>query len=221
MENEQKQTEKELEAKTSGQNSKPKTKKCKHCATEIPMQAKVCPNCRKKQNGGCLTIVLIIIGIIIAFNIFIFIISGVLAMLGVTTNDLDKAIDNIDNAMVSEGIIEPTTTTEKEVKKPIEVDITTMFEELDENALNAKDKYENQYIKVSGKVFTIDSDGKYFSIIEPNKSVSFDSIRIRPTRENKDLLKTLKSDNIITVIGTIKSVGEISGYSMTLDKIEQ
>lgn len=27
------------------------TKKCKHCQTDIPKKAKVCPNCRKKQSG--------------------------------------------------------------------------------------------------------------------------------------------------------------------------
>lgn len=27
------------------------TKKCKHCKTEIPKDAKICPNCKKKQGG--------------------------------------------------------------------------------------------------------------------------------------------------------------------------
>lgn len=38
------------------------TKLCKHCKTEIPAGAKVCPNCRKKQ-GGILKFV--IIGVIV------------------------------------------------------------------------------------------------------------------------------------------------------------
>ena len=37
------------------------TKVCKHCQTEIPKKAKVCPNCRKKQGG---LIKWIIIGVI-------------------------------------------------------------------------------------------------------------------------------------------------------------
>ncbi len=36
------------------------TKKCKHCQSDIPKKAKVCPNCRKKQ-GGILKWILIII----------------------------------------------------------------------------------------------------------------------------------------------------------------
>ncbi len=39
---------------------KPTTKICKHCKTEIPYGAKVCPQCRKKQGGsGCLTAIIV------------------------------------------------------------------------------------------------------------------------------------------------------------------
>lgn len=45
------------------------TKLCKHCKTEIPKDAKICPNCRKKQGGigkwiviGIVVILLITIG---------------------------------------------------------------------------------------------------------------------------------------------------------------
>lgn len=46
---------------------KPTTKTCKHCKTEIPYGAKICPQCRKKQGpGGCLiaVIIVIVIGLI-------------------------------------------------------------------------------------------------------------------------------------------------------------
>lgn len=43
---------------------KPTTKTCKHCKTEIPYGAKVCPQCRKKQGpGGCLIAIIIVIAI--------------------------------------------------------------------------------------------------------------------------------------------------------------
>ncbi|WP_024294444.1 Ltp family lipoprotein [Lacrimispora indolis] len=43
---------------------KPTTKICKHCKTEIPYGAKVCPQCRKKQGlGGCLTAIIIFIAL--------------------------------------------------------------------------------------------------------------------------------------------------------------
>jgi len=43
---------------------KPTTKICKHCKTEIPYGAKVCPQCRKKQGGkGCLTAIIVFVAL--------------------------------------------------------------------------------------------------------------------------------------------------------------
>ena len=44
------------------------TKICKHCKTEIPAGAKICPNCRKKQGGKLkwIIIAVVAIGIIVA-----------------------------------------------------------------------------------------------------------------------------------------------------------
>lgn len=45
--------------------SKPETKTCKHCQSEIPYKAKVCPQCRKKQKGGKLKFIIGAVVIII------------------------------------------------------------------------------------------------------------------------------------------------------------
>jgi len=45
------------------------TKVCKHCQTEIPKKAKVCPNCRKKQ-GGILKWIIVVVVVIIAISAF-------------------------------------------------------------------------------------------------------------------------------------------------------
>ena len=41
------------------------TKKCKFCQTDIPIKAKVCPNCKKKQKKpiGCLIVIIAVIAI--------------------------------------------------------------------------------------------------------------------------------------------------------------
>lgn len=44
---------------------KPTTKICKHCQTEIPYGAKVCPQCRKKQGGKLKWIIIAIVAICI------------------------------------------------------------------------------------------------------------------------------------------------------------
>lgn len=46
-------------------------KKCKHCQTEIDVNAKICPNCRKKQGRPIwLAVILIIIGISLISSVF-------------------------------------------------------------------------------------------------------------------------------------------------------
>lgn len=53
------------------------TKICKHCQSEIPAKAKVCPNCRKKQGGmGCLGVILLVVGILIFLFAFIVMMGG-------------------------------------------------------------------------------------------------------------------------------------------------
>jgi hypothetical protein len=48
---------------------KPTTKICKHCKTEIPYGAKVCPQCRKNQDGkGCLISAIVTV---VAISIFV------------------------------------------------------------------------------------------------------------------------------------------------------
>lgn len=50
---------------------KPTTKICKHCKTEIPYDAKVCPQCRKKQKKGLVfKIALVLITLVVLGSIF-------------------------------------------------------------------------------------------------------------------------------------------------------
>ena len=45
---------------------KPTVKQCKHCKSEIPYDAKVCPVCRKKQGApGCLIVVLVVVVLVV------------------------------------------------------------------------------------------------------------------------------------------------------------
>ena len=44
------------------ENKENEVKKCKHCQSDIPKKAKICPNCRKKQGKNKL---LIILGVVV------------------------------------------------------------------------------------------------------------------------------------------------------------
>jgi len=60
------------------------TKICKYCKTEIPKDAKICPNCRKKQKGK--------LGIIIAVVVVLFLIGAVAG--GASDDKKESKIDN-------------------------------------------------------------------------------------------------------------------------------
>lgn len=47
------------------ENQNMETKKCKHCQSDIPKKAKVCPNCRKKQGGIFKWILIVIVALVI------------------------------------------------------------------------------------------------------------------------------------------------------------
>lgn len=102
----------------------------------------------------------------------------------------------------------------------VSVNVTDMLDELKSNALAAKAKYKDQYVSLTGKLGSIDSDGKYFAL-EPNTD-SYDylweSITCNmKTDEVKSHLMTLSTGNIITVRGKITDVGEVLGYYLTVD----
>ena len=46
------------------------TKQCKYCKTEIPADAKVCPNCKKRQQpSGCLIALIVVIVVVVLIGI--------------------------------------------------------------------------------------------------------------------------------------------------------
>ena len=68
------------------------TKICKHCKTVIPKNAKVCPNCRKKQSNTLIWIILIV---------FILVIIAIVGA-GTDSNSGNKATSSIPSTQVQE-----------------------------------------------------------------------------------------------------------------------
>ena len=177
------------------------TKVCKHCKTEISADAKICPHCRKKQGpNGCLIVVLVVV------------VLGILAMVMSGGSDADteqKSSAEQKTDTVQEEVIEYT---------PYTVD--DMMEELDGNAMAASEKYKNQYVEISGRLSTIDSDGKYISVLPANDDWAIIGVQCYlKSDEQKEVVKTLSAGDAITVRGKIKEVGEIMGYTLDIDSI--
>lgn len=184
---------------------KQETKLCKHCKTEIPKGAKICPNCRKKQGGKLKWIIIAIIAI------------GVIgaAAGGGDSDSEKKAKSNTNSASDS---------SEKanEEQAPIEytpVTATELSDALESNAMKAQNDYKDKYISISGTLGNIDSNGKYIAI---NSDKDFDLTNIQCYLKDdaqKQAIMEMSQGDAITVKGYCKEVGELMGYQIDIDEI--
>ena len=104
-----------------------------------------------------------------------------------------------------------------------QVDITTLFDELDGNALAAKEKYKNMYISVQGRLSNVDASGKYIGIGagKDNYDYIFKTIQCYIKSDDvKNKVMALQSDDLVTIKGKITNIGEIMGYSLDINEIE-
>lgn len=98
--------------------------------------------------------------------------------------------------------------------------VADMIADLNGNALNASEKYKDQYVEITGKLRNIDSDGKYISLDPDNDE--FNLIGIQCYIKNDDQKSKVSSMTIgdsITLKGKVTSVGEVLGYSLDIDEI--
>ncbi len=95
-------------------NEKPTTKICKHCKTEIPYDAKVCPNCRRKVKGGKLKWILIALVLVI-----------IIAAAAGGSNDTDtKKVGEVaassGSAAENEAVTSETAADEEQQEEPVQ-----------------------------------------------------------------------------------------------------
>ncbi len=177
------------------------TKLCKHCKTEIPAGAKVCPNCRKKQGG---IVKWIVIGVI------------VLAVIGSVAGGGDSSSDK----KAASNNTEAETQEEQKQIEYTPCNINDMMQELNDNAMSASDKYKDQYLEVTGTLSNIDSDGKYISLL-PDDDFAVTGIQCYiKNDEQKQAVANMSKGDTVTLKGKCTSVGEVFGYSLDIDSIE-
>ncbi len=93
--------------------------------------------------------------------------------------------------------------------------VAKLIQELESNAMNAKDAHTGEYVKITGRIDSIDADGKSFYLYPSNNNWAFQGVLcVVQTDEQKEKLKSFKSGNNVTVKGKITSVGEVLGYYM-------
>ncbi len=101
------------------------------------------------------------------------------------------------------------------------VDLQTMFDDLENNAMSAEQKYQNKYIEIEGKISNFDSDGEYISI-EPISAGSFNldtmMCYIKNDSQKQFIMQKSKGDTV-TIKCKVKSIGEVLGYSVNINEI--
>lgn len=192
-----------------GNQSTEATKTCKHCKSQIPKGAKVCPVCKKKQGGigKWIIIAIIVIGVI-----------GAAA--GGSESD-PKTASNSSSGGENER--KPDSEKKEETEAPIEyisVTANDLANALSSNAMKAQNDYKDKYLEITGKLGNIDSNGKYIGI---NSDIDFDLTNIQcylKTDEHKEVIMQKSTGDEIKVKGYCKDVGEIMGYSIDIETVE-
>ena len=142
------------------------------------------------------------------------------------SSDTDENAPSSDDTASSDTQAD-TNTNEPVVEEEPEVvieytpyDVGDMVDELNNNALRAEEKYQDQYVEITGRLNVIDSDGKYISLEDKNDSFSLLGVQCYiKNDEQKAQVIEMNIGDIVTVRGQINSIGEILGYSLDIDEI--
>ncbi len=101
----------------------------------------------------------------------------------------------------------------------IMIDVTTLFEDLDDNALYASKIYKGKYVELTGQLSNIDAQGHYFSLEEVGNNFSWDNVTCYIDSRHLEKVMEFTDGSVIVVRGTITEIGELLGYSLEVDEI--
>lgn len=174
---------------------------CAHCGATIAAGAKTCPSCGGKNKKPVYKR---------PWFIVLMVIIVICAVMGMGGSEEPGSTSTTDND------------TQKQEQKITytEYDLGQMVKELESNAMKAEKKYNEQYIKVTGKISVIDSDGDYIAIEPVGSDFSIYGIQCYIQNEEQEAIITeLNVGDSITIEGQITEIGEVMGYSMNIDKV--
>lgn len=99
--------------------------------------------------------------------------------------------------------------------------VDKMMEDLDENAVTASEKYNDQYVEITGKLNSIDSDGTYIDLLPVNDEWAFiGAMCYIQDDEQLETVKNMAIGDTVTIKGKVTDVGETLGYWVDIIEIE-
>lgn len=172
---------------------KPTTKKCKYCRTEIPYDAKICPNCRKKQRGNG---VLLIVGILM-----------VIALIGSCFNNGSSDSEK-KNQRITETTDAGTTyqekdkqenrETEKQTEDTTEDDTNNSMEDTEETTIASEELRENQ--ESSEEQSSLEAENVQADAVDPELKAFLDEYEAVMNEYVDFMKKYTKADNPIGML---------------------
>ena len=100
------------------------------------------------------------------------------------------------------------------------VSANDLVEIIGENPLQAQNALKGQNVELTGKLGTIDSNGKYIGI-DSDDEWSFVNIQcFIKNDDQKSQIMDMSSGDEVTIRGKITGVGEVLGYSIDIESIE-
>lgn len=186
------------------------TKKCKHCQSDIPKKAKVCPVCRKKQKHSFLGILFIIIGALIIIGAVSGggsendkpVVSSSTESQSATTTKTEKKLsadkfNSIDFGMTYEDVVDIIGEDGTNISEVSVLDTTTAIYQWEDGLTNCNVTFSNNSVTGKAQVGILET---------PNANVTlalYDSIKTGMTY-----------DEVIAIFGTD---GELMSTSKLLD----
>lgn len=149
------------------------------------------------------------------YAMILFFVVGVI----LTPVDEDVIEDNSSNVSQAE-VSTPTQESSTSNTSYTEVTTDTLISALKENALRADASYNKENIKLTGKLYNIDSSGKYLNLESMSDPWDFTSISCYVTDDSQlDQIIQMNKGDIITISGKVTLVGEFLGYSIDIHTI--
>ena len=181
----------------------------------IPKKAKICPVCKKKQGLPKWAIVLIVILVLAAIGSA----SGGNSDNSETTTTSQSSSTNETQNSTPE-VKEVETESEPEIEYTA-VDVDTMMDDLQSNAMKAEDTYNDKYLEITGRLALIDSDGKYISVFSQSDEFAILGVQCFIKDEDaKAKVMDMSIGDTVTLKVHIKEVGEVMAYVADIIEIE-
>lgn len=186
---------------------------CKHCGAKIAKAAKVCPKCGGKNKKPIYKR-----WWFIALAVFLGI--SIVGSLG-GGDDTEPAVTSGVNNTVSANSSENQQAQEPEITYTA-YSVAELVNDLETNALKASEKYKNQYVELTGRLDSIDSNGAHISVYPGVEMYEFQGVTCYiKTPEQKTAVMDMEIGDTVVVKGKITDVGEFLGYYLNIDEVSK